>query len=103
MIESSDYVRGGPSAIFASNAPGGVLNLRTRAPRDRPGGAMRTTVADYGLIRWEGYATGPVGGGWRLIAGGSVARDPTVRRIASTLGAASSGCAPIMIWSAAGD
>lgn len=52
---------------------------------------MRTTVADYGLIRWEGYATGPVGGGWRLIAGGSVARDPTVRRIASTLGAASSG------------
>lgn len=32
MIESSDYVRGGPSAIFASNAPGGVLNLRTRAP-----------------------------------------------------------------------
>ncbi|WP_294275466.1 TonB-dependent receptor [uncultured Sphingomonas sp.] len=86
MIESSDYVRGGPSAIFASNAPGGVLNLRTRAPRDQPGGEIRTTVAAYGLIRWEGYATGPVGGGWRLIAGGSVARDPTVRRIASTLG-----------------
>ena len=86
MIESSDYVRGGPSAIFASNAPGGVLNLRTRAPRDRPGGEMRATMTDYGLIRWEAYATGPVGGGWRVIAGGSVARDPTVRRIASTLG-----------------
>ncbi|WP_322966278.1 TonB-dependent receptor [Sphingomonas fuzhouensis] len=86
MIESSDYVRGGPSAIFASNAPGGVLNLRTRAPRDRPGGEMRATMTSYGLIRWEGYATGPVGNGWRVIAGGSVARDPTVRRIASTLG-----------------
>ncbi|WP_191864820.1 TonB-dependent receptor [Sphingomonas sp. gentR] len=86
MIESSDYVRGGPSAIFVSNAPGGVLNLRTRAPRDRAGGETRATTADYGLIRWEGYATGSVGGGWRVIAGGSVARDPTVRRIASTLG-----------------
>lgn len=86
MIESSDYVRGGPSAIFASNAPGGVLNLRTRAPRDRPGGEMRATTTDYGLIRFEGYATGPVGDGWRVIAGGSATRDPTVRRIASTLG-----------------
>jgi outer membrane receptor protein involved in Fe transport len=86
MIESSDYVRGGPSAIFASNAPGGVLNLRTRAPRDRPGGEMRATTTDYGLIRFEGYAAGPVGGGWRVIAGGSLSRDPTVRRITSTLG-----------------
>lgn len=86
MIESTDYVRGGPSAIFASNAPGGVLNLRTRAPGNRPGGAMRMTTTDYGLARWEGYATGPVAPGWRLIAGGMVARDPTVRHIASTLG-----------------
>lgn len=86
MIESADYVRGGPSAIFASNAPGGVLNLRTRAPGGRSGGAMRMTTTDYGLARWEGYVTGPVAPGWRLIAGGAVVRDPTVRRIASTLG-----------------
>ncbi|WP_294235596.1 TonB-dependent receptor [uncultured Sphingomonas sp.] len=86
MIESADYVRGGPSAIFASNAPGGVLNLRTRAPHDRPGGAVRATVTDYGLLRGEGYATGRVAPGWRVIAGGTVGRDPSVRRIASMLG-----------------
>ena len=86
MVETVDYVRGGPSAIFASNAPGGVLNMRTRAPAGRPGGEMRATLTDYGLVRWEGYATGPVAPGWRAIVGGSVARDPTVRRIAATLG-----------------
>nr|WP_309692167.1 TonB-dependent receptor plug domain-containing protein [Sphingomonas sp. SORGH_AS_0870] len=86
MVETVDYVRGGPSAIFASNAPGGVLNMRTRAPAGRPGGEMRATLTDYGLVRWEGYATGPVAPGWRAIIGGSVARDPTVRRIAATLG-----------------
>ncbi|MDY0957067.1 TonB-dependent receptor [Sphingomonas sp. CFBP8993] len=86
MIESADYVRGGPSAIFASNAPGGVLNLRTRAPVDRPGGAVRVTASDYGLARWEGYATAPIAPGWRMIAGGMIASDPTVRRIAATLG-----------------
>lgn len=86
MIETADYVRGGPSAIFASNAPGGVLNLRTRAPGNRPGGAMRVTTTDYGLVRWEGYATAPVAFGWRMIAGGAIASDPTVRRIATTLG-----------------
>lgn len=86
MVESVDYVRGGPSTIFASNAPGGVLNLRTRAPARRAGGAMRATLTDYGLTRWEGYATGPIAPGWRAIVGGMVARDPSVRRIASTLG-----------------
>jgi outer membrane receptor protein involved in Fe transport len=86
MIASADYVRGGPSAIFASNAPGGVLNLRTRTPGDHPGGEVRTTLTDYGLVRWEGYSTGPIAPGWRVIVGGTVTRDPTVRRIAETLG-----------------
>ncbi|WP_343525379.1 TonB-dependent receptor plug domain-containing protein [Sphingomonas sp.] len=86
MIESVDYVRGGPSAIFASNAPGGVLNMRTRAPAANPAARLRATLTDYGLIRWEGYATGPIAPGWRVIGGGMVARDPSVRRIASTLG-----------------
>lgn len=86
MIETVDYVRGGPSAIFASNAPGGILNLRTRAPTAQPSAGARVTLTDYGLARWEGYAAGPIAPGWRAIIGGMAVRDPSVRRIASTLG-----------------
>lgn len=86
MIETVDYVRGGPSAIFASNAPGGVLNLRTRAPAAQTGGQARLTLTGYGLARIEGYATGAIAPGWRAIVGGLIDRDPSVRRIASTLG-----------------
>ncbi|KQN40802.1 hypothetical protein ASG37_03245 [Sphingomonas sp. Leaf407] len=85
MIDSADYVRGGPSAIFASNAPGGILNLRTRAPTAGGGGAARVTANDRGLLRLEGYRNAGIGR-WSVIAGGGVSRDPGVRRIATTLG-----------------
>ncbi|MEP9402379.1 TonB-dependent receptor [Sphingomonas silueang] len=84
MIDSADYVRGGPSSIHASNAPGGILNLRTRSP-DATGGAARITLSDRGLARVEGYRSGAIGA-WRAIVGGGVTRDPGVRRIAATLG-----------------
>lgn len=85
-LESVDYVRGGPSAIFASNAPGGILNLRTRSAGDRFAGGARATTDERGLARIEAYAGGPVGDGWRLLGSGMVVRDPSVRRIAATLG-----------------
>lgn len=84
MIDSADYVRGGPASIHASNAPGGILNLRTRSP-DATGGAARITLNDRGLVRLEGYRSGTIGA-WRAIVGGGVVRDPGVRRIAATLG-----------------
>lgn len=86
MVETVDYVRGGPSAVFASNAPGGILNLRSRAPTRRRSAETRLTLTDYGLARWEGYVAGPIAPGWRAIVGGMATRDPSVRRIASTLG-----------------
>ena len=84
MVDSADYVRGGPASIFATNAPGGILNLRTRAP-DVAGGAARITISDRGQLRLEAYRSGTTGA-WRTIMGGGVTRDPGVRRIAATLG-----------------
>ncbi|MBY9062032.1 TonB-dependent receptor [Sphingomonas yunnanensis] len=80
-----DYVRGGPAAIFASNAPGGVLNLRTRAAAARATAALRATADDRGRARLDAYA-GRAIGGWRVLASGMAVRDPSVRRIAATLG-----------------
>jgi len=85
MLESMDYVRGGPSGVLASNAPGGILDLHLRHPPDHAGGEMRITATDYGLARVDGWIGGPVGG-WRVITGGYIARDPTLRQIAQTLG-----------------
>ena len=80
-----EYVRGGPAAIFASDAPGGILNLRTRGAGDRAAAALRTSADDRGRARIEGYAGGPIGG-WRVLASGMAVRDPSVRRITATLG-----------------
>lgn len=85
MLESVDYVRGGPSGVLASNAPGGILDLHLRRPPDHLGGQMRITGASYGLARMDGWIGGPLGE-WRTIAGGYIARDPTLRHIAQTLG-----------------
>lgn len=84
-LDGVDYVRGGPAAIFASNAPGGTLNLRTRGAGDRAAAALRTSTDDRGRARIDAYAGGPVGG-WRVLASGMAVRDPSVRRIAATLG-----------------
>jgi outer membrane receptor protein involved in Fe transport len=85
MLESADYVHGGPSSILASNAPGGLLDLHIRKPTAHLAGAAMLTVSSYGLARADGWISGPVGA-WRVIAGGYVTRDPTVRRMSQTLG-----------------
>lgn len=85
MLESADYVRGGPSSILASNAPGGQLNLHIRKAPDHRAGAVQLNLSERGLLRLDGWVSGPVGV-WRVIAGGYLARDPTVRRMSETLG-----------------
>lgn len=45
-IERVEVVRGGPSVIFASNAPGGLVNFVTKKGTDDPGGVLKYTVGD---------------------------------------------------------
>lgn len=85
MLEGSDYVRGGPAAVLGAAAPGGMLDLHVRrAPAKLAGEAMVTT-SGRGLARIEGWIGGPLGG-WRVIGGGFLASDPTVRRLVNRLG-----------------
>lgn len=85
MLESVDFVRGGPSGVLASNAPGGILNLHLRRPPASFSGEARITTTSYGLARGDGWIGGPLGD-WRVITGGYLARDPTLRHITQTLG-----------------
>ncbi|WP_158677972.1 TonB-dependent receptor plug domain-containing protein [Pseudoalteromonas sp. T1lg76] len=54
-IERVEVVRGGPSPIFASNAPGGMVNFITRKAYDYDSAVMKLELADYGHYRFDGY------------------------------------------------
>ena len=68
-IDQVQVVRGGPSSIFNSNAPGGVINYITRKVGDHPEGLIKTTFGDDGLYRVDAWAGMPVDG-WKLGLGG---------------------------------
>ncbi|WP_199529372.1 TonB-dependent receptor [Pseudoalteromonas sp. bablab_jr010] len=54
-IERVEVVRGGPSPIFASNAPGGMVNFITRKAYDYDSAVMKFELGDYNHYRFDGY------------------------------------------------
>jgi outer membrane receptor protein involved in Fe transport len=68
-ISQVQVVRGGPSTVFAPNAPGGVVNFITRKPTDEAQGLAKLTLGDDGLYRGDFWYGGPVGD-WKVAAGG---------------------------------
>jgi len=76
-IDRIEVVRGGPSSIFASYAPGGTVNFITRKG-DVKEGVAKVQVSDYGLKRVDLYYGGPVGD-WRMGVGGFWREDDGIR------------------------
>ena len=58
-VSRVEVVRGGPSSIFTSYAPAGVVNFITRRGSDRFEGVMKAEVGDYGLWRGDAWVGGP--------------------------------------------
>lgn len=70
-IQGIEVVRGGPSSIFYSNAPGAVVNFITRRGGDHLEGAVRYEGAGYNAHRLDGWVGGPIGNSdWRFLVGG---------------------------------
>jgi outer membrane receptor protein involved in Fe transport len=70
-VQRIEVVRGGPSSIFYSNAPGAVINLITRRGGDKLEGLLRYEWADYNSNRVDGWLSGPIGNSdWRFFLGG---------------------------------
>jgi len=77
-IQRVEVVRGGPSSIYASYAPGGVANFITRKPTDQVEGVAKLEVGDYGLVRGDAWVGGPVAG-FRVGVGGFYRQDDGIR------------------------
>ncbi|MBS1606967.1 MAG: TonB-dependent receptor [Bacteroidetes bacterium] len=69
-IQSIEVVRGGPSAVFYSNAPAGAVNYIPRAVGDKTEGIFKLTVGDNNLNRADFWLGAPIGEGWKFSAGG---------------------------------
>ena len=84
-IERIEVVRGGPSSIFASYAPGGTVNFITRKGGETPEGIAKLQVSDYGLKRVDlctaarsaSGASAPAASGARMTASAIRASRPT--------------------------
>lgn len=74
-----EAVRGGPSSIFASNAPGGLINFIPRRGTAELTGLFKATTSDYGQIRGDAWVGGPIADGWRFSFGGYYNKDQGVR------------------------
>ncbi len=75
-----EAVRGGPSSIFAANAPGGLINFIPRQGTPELSGIVKLTTADYGQLRGDVWIGGPIGNdGWRFSIGGYYNKDQGVR------------------------
>jgi outer membrane receptor protein involved in Fe transport len=77
-VNRVEVVRGGPSSIFTSYAPAGVVNFITRKGGDHFEGVARAEVGDYGLYRGDAWVGGPVAG-FRVGLGGFYREDDGVR------------------------
>lgn len=78
-ISRVEAVRGGPSSIFAANAPGGTVNFITRKAGSRPEGVVKAEVGDYGMYRTDFFYGAPISEGWGFTIGGFYRSDEGVR------------------------
>lgn len=79
-IERIEVVRGGPSSVFYSNAPGGVVNYITRKPGDDVSGVARVLYGPTAdLYRVDGWVGVPLAAGWGVGVGGFYRNERGVR------------------------
>jgi outer membrane receptor protein involved in Fe transport len=74
-----EAVRGGPSSIFAPNAPGGLVNFITRRPGDTLGVLARAEVGEWGFFRGDAWLGVPIAEGWGFGVGGFWRTDEGLR------------------------
>lgn len=78
-IDHIEAVRGGPSAIFAGNAPGGSIDFLTRNPLQKPGVTLAATGGNFGYARIDGYAGMRLTPELGIAIGGFYRRDDGLR------------------------
>jgi len=57
-IERIEILKGPQGTLFGRNATGGLIQIVTRDPKQRLGGSVDFTVANFGTLRGQAYVTG---------------------------------------------
>ena len=78
-ISKMEGMRGGTGSIYASNAPGGIINFISKTGGDKLAGLVKLSIADYGHYRFDYNYGGPLGANWRFNAGGFFRYNDGVR------------------------
>ncbi len=78
-IEKIESIRGGSASTFASNSPGGIINLVSKTGEDEGGSVGFTLGADYEEYRADFEYGGPINDELRFHIGGFVRTGEGVR------------------------
>lgn len=78
-IAAMEGMRGGTASIYASNAPGGIINFISKTGGEEFGGLVKISIADYGYKRFDYNTGGPLGKNWQFNIGGFFRYDNGIR------------------------
>jgi outer membrane receptor protein involved in Fe transport len=78
-LERVEALRGGNSALFGSNAPGGVINFISKTGGPTFGGSIAAAAGTSGMNRYDFNFNGPLIQDWRFNLGGFYRFDDGVR------------------------
>ena len=59
-VKKMEVVRGGSASIFASNAPGGIINFISKTGQNEFQGRAKLSTSDYGLFRQDVNLSGAI-------------------------------------------
>ena len=69
-LQRVEAVRGGTGALFSNGQPGLTVNLVQREGKQVPEGLLQLQGTDFGELRVDGYASGPLGPDTTYLVGG---------------------------------
>ena len=75
MFERTEFVRGGPSEVFYSNASAGAFNFINRRGTPDWHSQASVTWADYHHVKGEGFLSGPITDNLSFVVGGYYRND----------------------------
>ncbi len=78
-VQSTEALRGGPSAVFSNAEPGMTVNFNLRKGSEATRGRLKYETSDYDLQRVDGFLSGKVTDDLYYMAGGYVRTSPGIR------------------------
>lgn len=83
-VAQVESIRGGSASTFASNAPGGVINLISKTGEVEGGSVMLSGGVDFESLRTDFDFGGKLGEGWRFHVGGFYREGEGIRETGFT-------------------